>query len=175
MSIVAGRTGVDGDSMADRRYWIQNRALGARERSGVGHREGCDDRAAAADETHAVGLERDLAGIRAMHAHQMKHPRYVLFAGARTARAENGVPPLDDLGLHEEIAECRMQCVRSRRCQNYLRVAGDFDRPRSPDRFVMWTRRTSISSSGETTISVCVSKSKSRRRNSARPSEKIAS
>ena len=39
----------------------------------------------------------------------------------------------------------------------------------------MWIRRSSMSSSGETAISVCVSNSWSRRRNSARASEKIAS
>ena len=42
-----------------------------------------------------------------------------------------------------------------------------------PDQMVI--RRSSISSSGETAISVCVWKSWSLRRNSARPSEKIAS
>jgi hypothetical protein len=39
----------------------------------------------------------------------------------------------------------------------------------------MRTRRSSMSSSGETAISVCVSKSPSMRRNSARASVKIAS
>jgi len=43
------------------------------------------------------------------------------------------------------------------------------------ERFVMRSRRSSMSSSGETTISMCDSKSLSRRRNSARASVKIAS
>ncbi|MNR66898.1 hypothetical protein D3C85_1906220 [compost metagenome] len=46
---------------------------------------------------------------------------------------------------------------------------------RRSDLLVMRVRRISISSSGDTTISVYSSRSRSLRRNSARPSEKITS
>ena len=36
------------------------------------------------------------------------------FDGARPAGAENSLPAMDDLGLHEQIAERRMQRVRGR-------------------------------------------------------------
>src|SRR2546428_13400675 len=67
-----------------------------------------------------------------MDGHQMKHPRYVLFERAWAAGAENCVPCPEDPGLHEEIAEDRMQCLRGRWPENHLRVARDVDRPRNP-------------------------------------------
>ena len=39
---------------------------------------------------------------------------------------------LDDLGLHEEIAERRMEYIRRRRRENHFRVARDVDRPGNP-------------------------------------------
>src|SRR5204863_8384967 len=99
-------------SMADRRDRIQHGALGVRQRPWIGHCERRGDRTATADETHTVGLERDLRGIGSMHAHQMKHPRRLLFDGACTTRAENRLSFPDDLGLHDKIAERRMEGVR---------------------------------------------------------------
>jgi hypothetical protein len=67
----------------------------------------------------------------------MQHPGRLLALGAGSSRAEDRSLPAMDLGLHEEIAERRMQRVRAR--------------------LVMRTRRSSMSSSGETAISVWVS------------------
>jgi hypothetical protein len=39
---------------------------------------------------------------------------------------------VDDLGLNKEIAECRMQCVSGRRCENHFRVTRDVNRPAYP-------------------------------------------
>ena len=58
-------TGVDGHPVADRRYRIQYRAAGVRQRARIGHRARCSDRTAPTDEAHAVRLERDLARRRA--------------------------------------------------------------------------------------------------------------
>ena len=66
-----------------------------------------------------------------MHAHQMKHPRRLLFDGACTTRAKNRLSFPDDLGLHEKIAERRMEGVGGCRRENHLGVAGDVDRPRT--------------------------------------------
>ncbi len=106
---------------------IQHRAFGIGQRAFVDHRKRCGDRTAAADETHAVRLEGDL-GVGPMHGHQVKHPRHLLFARAWASSTENCTPPLDDLGLHEQIAERRVQRVRVRRRKNHFRVARDVDR-----------------------------------------------
>ena len=51
-----------------------------------------------------------------------------------------------------------MQRVGRRQGEYDFRITGDVDgTPASREQFVMRTRRSSISSSGETTISVCVS------------------
>ena len=87
----------------------------------------------------------------------MKHPRRVLVEGARPASAENGLPFTNDLGLNKEIAERRMQRVRRRRGEHDLGITRDSIVLRVREQLVMRTRRSSMSSSGDTTISVCVS------------------
>ena len=62
----------------------------------------------------------------------MKHPRHVLVDGARPAGAENSLPALDDFGLHEQIAEGRMQRIRSRGRENDFRITCDVDGPAGP-------------------------------------------
>ena len=57
----------------------------------------------------------------------MEHPGRRLVAGARPAGAEEGLARGDDLGLHEEIAERRMQGVGGGRRQHHLGVARQFE------------------------------------------------
>ena len=63
-----------------------------------------------------------------MHGHEVAHPWRVLVEGARPARTEDRLPFANDFGLHEEVAECGMQRVRGRRCEDDFRVTGDLDR-----------------------------------------------
>ena len=65
-----------------------------------------------------------------MHRHEMKHPWRMFVEGAGPARAEDRLPFADDLGLHEEIAERRMQRVGGRRGEHDFRITGDVDRSR---------------------------------------------
>ena len=82
---------------------------------------------AAADETHAICLVRDLADAGAMHRDQVKHPRRRFVDRARAAGTEDRATFPHDLGLHEEIAEGRMKRVWGWRCDHYFRVTRDLD------------------------------------------------
>src|ERR1035441_121474 len=62
-----------------------------------------------------------------MDGHQVAQPRRALFARARATGADNRLLWTEDLRLHEQVAEGRMERVGSRRSQHYFRVAGDFD------------------------------------------------
>ena len=63
----------------------------------------------------------------APHRHHVRHPRRPLFGRARPARAINRLTAANQLGLHEQIAECRMRLVLGLRRQDDLRIAGDLD------------------------------------------------
>jgi hypothetical protein len=62
-----------------------------------------------------------------VHRHQVQHPRRLFVERARPARAQDGAPLAQDLGLHEEIAEGRMQRIGRRRCDHHFGVTGDLD------------------------------------------------
>ena len=90
------------------------------------------DGVSAADELHAIGLIGDFSDLRPMHGHQVKHPGRLLALGAGPASAEDCPLPADDLGLHKEIAERRMQCVGGGRRQNHFRVTRNVYRSARP-------------------------------------------
>ena len=60
-----------------------------------------------------------------MNGHQVKHPRCLFIKRAWPARTKDRLPLLDDFRLNEKIAECRMQCVRSRFGKHNLSVTCD--------------------------------------------------
>ena len=60
--------------------------------------------------------------------------------------------------LHEEIAESRVRRVRRRHRQHHFRVTGQFNDARHGERLVIVMRRNSTSSSGDTLISVWISR-----------------
>src|SRR5512141_895171 len=62
----------------------------------------------------------------------MTHPWRGLVEGAGAASTENRLPLANDLGLHKEIAERRMQRVRCRGCEHDFRVTRDLDRSAGP-------------------------------------------
>ena len=57
----------------------------------------------------------------------MKHPWRILADRPGPARSENRLLRTNDFGLNEKIAECRMQCVGGRRCEDDLKVARHID------------------------------------------------
>jgi hypothetical protein len=83
--------------------------------------------AAAADEARAIGLVRDLVDVGVVHGQQVAHPRPL-----RRARAAGGCQDrlqlVDQLGLHEQLAEGRMHRIGDRRRQHHFGVAGQLDR-----------------------------------------------
>ncbi len=60
----------------------------------------------------------------------MEQPGRVFLARARSPGAEDGLAGFDDLALHEQIAERRMQRIGGGRRQHHFGVAGDFDAAR---------------------------------------------
>ena len=64
---------------------------------------------------------------RAVHRHQVKHPWGRIALRARTPSTENGVPLVQCLRLHEEIAECRRLGIARRRREHDFGIGGDFD------------------------------------------------
>ena len=80
-----------------------------------------------ADEAQAIRLVGHLANLAAMHRHQVEHPGCLIADRAGPARAQDGAPVAQDLGLHEQIAEGRMQRVRRRRRDHHFGVTGDLD------------------------------------------------
>ena len=81
--------------------------------------------AAAPDEAHAVGLERDFLALDIMQREQMEHPRLRLAGRTWAARAQDRIAYLDQFGLHEQVAECWVQVVADRGCQHDFGIAGD--------------------------------------------------
>ena len=85
-----------------------------------------------ADEFHAVGLVGDVPGLGPVHGHHVQHPGGLLALGAGPAGAEDGPLPGQYLGLHEEVAERRMQLIGRWRGQDHFGVTGDVDDPAYP-------------------------------------------
>ena len=93
---------------------------------------------------------------RAVHRDQVEHPRRLLLGRARPARARGWRSAArQHLGLHEQLAERRVRGIGRRWREHDLGVAGELDACGATRlRLVMRSRRSSMSSSGETTISV---------------------
>ncbi|MBF8260466.1 MAG: hypothetical protein HW377_2840, partial [Actinobacteria bacterium] len=115
--------------MPDRDDRIEHGPLAVRKLRGTADRLRIGDRVSPADEPHAVGLVGNFPGVRSVHGHLVKHPRHRLAGGAGSAGAEDRLPLANDLGLDEEVPECRMQRVGGRRCKDHFRVTRDFNRP----------------------------------------------
>ena len=145
--------------LANRHDRVQHRAWLPESGAGIVMACGAETSFPRADESHAVRFVGDCLGIDAMHRHQVQHPWHRVALRARPAGAENRLPVGQYFGLHEKIAESRRLRVSRRRREHYLRIAVTSIVRRVQARLVMRTRRNSMSSSGETVISVCVSKS----------------
>ena len=123
---------IESHPVSDRDDRVQNRALLAGQPAGIGHRLRGGDRASASDERHAVGLVGNVQRFDSVDGHQVEHPGRVLLQRTGSPRAQDGLPLRDDLRLHEEIGERRMQRVRGRRRESDFRVTRDLDRPPRP-------------------------------------------
>ena len=147
----------------------------------VAHRQRSGSASCAADEPQAIRLVGHLADVGTVHRHQVQHPGRLLAEGAGPARAQDRAPLPQDFGLHEKIAEGRMQRVRGRRCDHHFGVARDVDFPAlsrsigdaDPAQLDIILRR--YDDLGMRLEIAIAGANESRRRNSARPSEKIAS
>ena len=131
-----GLIGRERDDAAARRDRVQHRAGRVRQRPCRAERPRRLQRTAAADEARAIGLVRDRTHPRfgrarhahAVHSHQVEHPRRCLLGRARAARAQHGRRSIEDLGLHEQLAEGRVQFIRDGTREHDLGVAGHLDR-----------------------------------------------
>ena len=95
----------------------------------VGHRPRRSDRASAADERRPIGFVGDVLRFEPARDDEVQHPRRRLVPRTRPPRAQDRLSLRDDLRLHEEIGERRMQRIGGRRCEDDLRVARDLDHP----------------------------------------------
>ena len=118
---------LEGEALPDGDDRVQHGAFAARERAVIAQRLRVAHAVAAADETRPVGFVGHLRGLRAVQRHQMQHPGRRFLARARPARAQDGLPGVHDLGLHEQVAERRVQGVRGSGGEHHFRIAGHFD------------------------------------------------
>ena len=116
-----------GQQMANGDDRIQHGAIGPGQRTGLAQRQWIGRGPRPTNKALAIGFIGNLANFRSMHRHQMQHPGRPLVGRARSPRTENGAAVAQDLGLHEQVAEGRMQIVRGRRCNHHFSVAGDID------------------------------------------------
>ena len=123
---------IEGEGHADGDDGIQHRACSAGERRGVAHRQRIGRRSGAADEAQAIRFVGDRTGLCAVHRHPVQHPRRLLAQRTGPARAQDGVPLRQDLGLHEEIAEGRMQRIGGRGRDHHFGVSRYIDFPALP-------------------------------------------
>ena len=122
-----GRAGFQGDPAADRNDRIQHRALAVRQPRIGGERLWSRRRIAAPDETRAVGFVGDFVDVRVVHRQQMEHPRRRFAVRPGPARAQDRLLLRQQRGLHEQVAERRMQVVGDRRCQHHFGIRRDLD------------------------------------------------
>ena len=93
---------------------IGKRAVGlqGRRRDGV---------ASASQKPCAIRFERGFADFASRNEHEMKHPRRLFAAGARAARADDGIARPENFRLDEQFAERGMRLIGRRRCSAPLR------------------------------------------------------
>ena len=123
-----GVVGLEHDALPDRDDRVEHRAFAAGERPRRHERLRARERAVAADETRTIGFEREVGRLRPGHRHQVQEPARSLVAAACTACAQHGALRPHDLGLHEQLAEGRVQGVRHGRCERDFDVTRDLDR-----------------------------------------------
>ena len=121
---------VEHDLPADRDDGVEHRTFAVGERPRHDECVRARERATATNETCAIGFERQLGRFCPGHRHQVHEPAGSLVLAARATRAQHGALRPYDLGLHEQLAECRVQgvCDGGRQCDLY--IARDLDRAR---------------------------------------------
>ena len=153
---------------------IEHRADGVGQRPAVDHRDRRADAAAAAEEARAVGLELRLADRLAFDDGEMRGPDLGLVGERAPARRQQRADLGDDIRSATNSFE-KAGCATSARWrrQHELGIGGELDLARAAAGLVIETRRTSASSSAETSTSSVVVSVPSRRMNSARSSVKV--
>ncbi len=120
------------DPAADRDHRVEHRTGGIGQHRIVAQRARGARGIAAAEEARAVGFVGNRADVCIVHRHQMEHPRRYLAVRAGAPRAQQRLGVAGDLGLHEQVAEGRMQFVGDGRRQHHFGIGGDLDGARLP-------------------------------------------
>ena len=118
--------GLQGNPASNRHHRVQHGAFRVGEAVHC-HRRRARQCPASAQEARTVGFVGDLIHFRIVHRHQVAHPRHRLVLGSRPSRADDGLQRLDQLGLHEQLAEGRMQRIGNGRGKHHFGVTGQFD------------------------------------------------
>jgi len=87
---------------------------------------------AAPDEAQPISLVGHRAALGPAHHHQVQHPGRCFIPGTRAAGTQDRRLRVEQLGLHKQVAERRMQRIGGGRCENHFGVAGDLDDPAGP-------------------------------------------
>ncbi len=123
--------GRQSDGAPQRDDGIEDGAGGVGKRRNLLQRGGVGEGPAAPDEPGAVGFAGDLTLLAALTHHQMQQPGRLFFFGAGAAGAKNGGRWAHEFGLHEQIAEGGMGCVRGGSREHHFRITGQFDDARA--------------------------------------------
>jgi hypothetical protein len=123
---------IQGQQIADGDNRIQHRAVAARQRRRIVHGQRGGGAAGAADEAQAVGLVGHCSDIDTVRDHQVEHPGSRLAQRTRSARAQDGTPLGQNLGLDKKVAEGRVQFVGGRRRDDDFGITRDIDLPALP-------------------------------------------
>ena len=161
------------DPPSEAEDWIEHRAGRVREGPPVDDRHRRTDPATPAEEASAVGLVLSPSPGLAFDNDDVRRPDRRVRRGAAPAGRQQRPEIGDPFRLDEEAGEGLVRGIRRRRGQHELGVGGQLDLSRLPPRFMTDTRRSSASSSGETSTSSVVVMAPSRRYSSARSSEKV--
>ena len=152
---------------------IEHGAGAVGQRPAFRHRRRRRARTCCASGIAAVGFILHVADRIAFDDAQMGRPDRLVPMGLRGRRVARSAPVSRRYSVsHKQLGEGRMRIVIARPRQRQLGIRGDLDLAQAVPLLVMEMRRTSESSSGETSISVTVASDAVRRRMLARSSEK---
>ena len=165
------RPGRHANTPAQREDWIKYSSDPIGQRPCVHDRNWRANALSAAQEARPVGFELQPADRFSIGDAQMRRPKFG-FRGVRFRRVARIAPKSSIFGLDEQLCEGRVSDICALGPQSKFGVGCDLDVARRPPALEMETRRTSASSSAETSTSSVVVRVPSRRAISTRSSLK---